>query len=116
MRETAVVDRPADAPRLLRRARADLGSTTALADLLGVPRPTVARWLAGDGAPAPAATRVLADVVAVHARLRVLPRGRVPAGWMRLPCAALGGAAPEDVLVVDGAAPVLEAIERELAG
>jgi len=73
-------------------------------------------WLAGAGAPNAGQTRVLRDLATVCERLRVLPRHRVPAGWLRLPNAALDGATPEDVLVVDGASRVVEAIARELEG
>jgi hypothetical protein len=89
-----------------------LGSATAVADLLGVPRDAVDRWLRGETAPTPAQQRVLDDVRTVGQRLARLRR--VPAGWFRSPCAALDGATPEDVLVVDGAARVLAAIEDEL--
>jgi hypothetical protein len=101
--------------RLVRRARTDLGSRAAIADLLRVPRTTVDAWLSGAGGPSPSQQRVLRDLATALDRLRALPRGRVPAGWFRLPCALLDGATPEDVLVVDGVRRVLDAIDRELA-
>jgi DNA-binding transcriptional regulator YdaS (Cro superfamily) len=89
-----------------------LGSRAAVADLLGVGRSVVDRWLAGSGRPSPAHQRVLRELATVSARLA---RYRdVPPGWFRSPCAALDGATPEDVLVVDGADRVLDAIAREL--
>jgi hypothetical protein len=113
-RPTTTPDATADVAAVLRRARADLGSWTGVADLLGVPRRTVDAWRAGDAGPTAAQVRVLRDLARVAQRLRQLPTGRVPAGWWRLPCRALDGASPEDVLVVDGAGRVLDAIEREL--
>jgi hypothetical protein len=89
-----------------------LGSRTAVADLLSVERSVVDAWLAGDGTPTASQSRVLADLRKVTQRLARLRA--VPAGWLRSPCAALDGATPEDVLVVDGAERVLAAIEKEL--
>jgi hypothetical protein len=89
-----------------------LGSRSAVADLLAVSRATVDAWLAGHGAPSASQQRVLTDIGVVHT---ALARHRaVPAGWFRSPCLTLDGATPEDVLVVEGAARVLDAIEREL--
>jgi hypothetical protein len=100
-----------EARRLVRRAHAHLGSRTAVADLVRTSRATVDEWLDGRGLPSVAQQRVLRDLALVQDRLRALPAGRVPAGWFRLPCPMLDGATPEDVLVVDGAARVLAAID-----
>jgi hypothetical protein len=89
-----------------------LGSRTAVADLLNVDRATVDAWVDGRATPNGVQRRVLADLRTVADRLTRIRR--VPAGWLRSPCAALDGASPEDVLVVDGAARVLAAIEDEL--
>lgn len=101
-----------DTARLVRRARRALGSVTGVADLLRVERTTVDAWLVGAVTPSPAQRRVLRDLATVVDRLRALPRGRVPPGWLRTPCGALDDATPEDVLVVDGAERVLDAIDR----
>jgi hypothetical protein len=99
-------------PRAVAAAVRALGSRVAVADLLRVPRAEIDAWLAGAGSPTPPQLRVLEDLRAVVARL-----GRVrevPSGWLRSPCAALDGATPEDVLVVEGAGRVLAAIDDEL--
>ena len=98
---------------LVARAVRALGSRVAVADLLGVERARVDAWLAGTGTLTSSQRRVLGDLRAVSERLAQLRE--VPAGWLRSPCAALDGATPEDVLVVDGAARVLAAIDDELA-
>ena len=91
-----------------------LGSRVAVADLLGVDRAQVDAWLAGTGTLTSSQRRILTDLRTVTDRLAQLRA--VPAGWLRSPCAALDGATPDDVLVVDGAARVLSAIDHELAG
>ena len=89
-----------------------LGSRIAVADLLGVPRSDIDAWLAGATGPNATQQRVLADLAVVTERLARLRE--VPSGWLRSPNAALDGATPEDVLVVDGAARVLAAIADQL--
>jgi hypothetical protein len=91
-----------------------LGSRIAVADLLGVTRSDVEDWLAGASAPTPAQRRVLVDLRQVVDRLARVRD--IPTAWLRSPCAALDGATPEDVLIVDGAARVIAAIDDELGG
>ena len=98
------------------RAVRDLGSRTAVADFLGLPVATVEFWIAGAAVPSAAQEWRLAQLHAVMERLRTVPPGRLPPGWLRRPCPGLDGALPEDVVAVDGASRVLEALERELAG
>jgi Protein of unknown function (DUF2384) len=102
---------PSEHARLVRRARADLGSITAIADLLGVSRDDVRARLDGRAGLDPGQLRVLRELDRLNERLRTVPPGRMPAGWFRSPCAALDGATPEDVLVVDGARRLLDAID-----
>lgn len=101
-----------DTAQLAHRARRALGSVTGVADVLHVKRTTVDAWLAGAATPTRAQRRVLRDLAAIADRLRSAPRDRLAPGWMRTPCDALDGATPEDVLVVDGATRVLDAIDR----
>lgn len=84
-----------------------LGSRVAVADYLGVDREAVDRWTHGGEQLPSNLARQLRDLVEVLEAIARLPRNTVAPGWLRTPCAALDGATPEDVLVVDGAARVL---------
>src|ERR1017187_6353689 len=111
----AVVLRPsanalADVTPLLARVIEALG-TNAAARLLGADRAQVSRWNPGTESIGSEMGRRIVDLHDVLTRiLRVYGR-EAAAMWLVGSEPLLGGARPIDVLVLDGAAPVIRAID-----
>lgn len=82
-----------------------------LARLLGVSPSQPTRWRSGKEAISPANRRRLSDLDHVLDRLLLELWPDQAGEWLTSPNAHLGGAVPVDVLVLRGAAPVLEAID-----
>jgi transcriptional regulator with XRE-family HTH domain len=91
-------------------------SQTELADLIGVHRSSVSRWVRGEDVPDPdrAASLLGLDyVVNVYAQHR-LPSTFIT--WLQSPNAFLNGAAPAAVLEMEGPGRVVAAVQAEAAG
>jgi uncharacterized protein (DUF2384 family) len=108
LRKTA--DALADVRPLLARVIKALG-TNAAARLLGADRAQVSRWSAGTEAISSEMGRRIVDLHDVLTRiLRVYGR-EAAAMWLVGSEPLLGGARPIDVLALEGAAPVIRAID-----
>jgi uncharacterized protein (DUF2384 family) len=113
LRRTA--DGLADVTPLLARVIEALG-TNAAARLLGADRAQVSRWSSGIEKIGSEMGRRIVDLHDVLTRiLRVYGRDAA-AMWLVGSEPLLGGARPIDVLVVEGAAPVIRAIDGIAAG
>ncbi|MDT4936776.1 MAG: hypothetical protein QOG80_447 [Pseudonocardiales bacterium] len=88
----------------------------ALARILGVSASQPTRWRAGKESISPANRRRLSDLDHVLDRLLMELWPDQVGDWLTSPNAHLGGAVPIDVMVLRGAAPVLEAIDALAAG
>jgi uncharacterized protein (DUF2384 family) len=116
----AVILRPsagalADVTPLLERVIEALG-TNAAARLLGADRAQVSRWHSGIESIGSEMGRRIVDLHDVLTRiLRVYGR-EAAALWLVGSEPLLGGARPIDVLVLEGAAPVIRAIDGIAAG
>jgi uncharacterized protein (DUF2384 family) len=103
-------DALADVTPLLARVTEALGSNAA-ARLLGADRAQVSRWNAGIESIGSEMGRRIVDLHDVLTRiLRVYGR-EAAAQWLVGSEPLLGGARPIDVLVLEGAAPVIRAID-----
>ena len=108
-------DALADVTPLLARVIEALG-TNAAARLLGADRAQVSRWNAGIESIGSEMGRRIVDLHDVLTRiLRVYGR-EAAALWLVGSEPLLGGARPIDVLVLEGAAPVIRAIDGIAAG
>jgi uncharacterized protein (DUF2384 family) len=100
----------ADVTPLLARVVGALG-TNAAARLLGADRSQVSRWTAGTESISGEMGRRIVDLHDVLTRiLRVYPR-EAAAMWLVGSEPLLGGSRPIDVLALEGAAPVIRAID-----
>ncbi len=89
----------------------DAVGTNAAARLLGADRAQVSRWGGGSEAISAEMARRIVDVHDVLTRiLRVFPRAAASM-WLVGSEPLLGGARPIDVLVAEGASPVIRAID-----
>jgi uncharacterized protein (DUF2384 family) len=105
----------ADVAPLLARVIEALG-TNATARLLGADRAQVSRWSTGAESISSEMGRRIVDLHDVLTRiLRVYGR-EAAAMWLVGSEPLLGGARPIDVLVLEGAAPVVRAIDGIAAG
>jgi len=117
---STVVFRPsaqalADVSPLLARVVEALG-TNAAARLLGADRAQVSRWTSGKEAIGSEMGRRIVDLHDILTRiLRVYSR-EAAAMWLVGSEPLLGGARPIDVLAMEGAAPVVRAIDGIAAG
>lgn len=111
----------ADAPSVfapdatVERLVAVLGNN-GLARLLGVSASQPTRWRSGKETISPANRRRLSDLDHVLDRLLLELWPDQAGEWLTNPNAHLGGAVPVDVLILRGAAPVLEAIDALASG
>ena len=113
LRESAVT--LADLTPLLKRLIAALG-TNAAARLLGADRAQVSRWSSGKEPVGSEMGRRIVDLHDILTRiLRVYPR-EAAAMWLAGSEPLLGGARPIDVLVQEGSAPVIRAIDGVTQG
>lgn len=93
-----------------------VGGPTAAARLIGVAKSQPSRWARGREAPSARSRRRILDLDYVFSRLEDLYEPEVAARWLESPNSFLGGARPMDVLLQDGPAPVIEAIDATIAG
>jgi uncharacterized protein (DUF2384 family) len=108
-------DALADIRPLLARIVAALG-TNAAARVLGVDRAQVSRWSGGTEPIGAEMGRRIVDLHDILTRiLRVYGR-EAAAMWLVGAEPLLGGARPIDVLVIEGAAPVIRAIDGIMQG
>ncbi|WP_193606173.1 antitoxin Xre/MbcA/ParS toxin-binding domain-containing protein [Mycobacteroides abscessus] len=117
------------APRTAPRAAADdplslhrveylstVFSRAELARWIGVSPSQTSRWASGQERPGPAAAPALIDLEHVYSRARLVWGGDTARVWLESPNVYLSGARPLDVLLTNGAAPVLEALDAEMWG
>jgi uncharacterized protein (DUF2384 family) len=102
--------RLADVTPLLARVIEALG-TNAAARLLAADRAQVSRWMAGREPVSVEMGRRIVDLHDVLTRILRLYASEAAAMWLVGSEPLLGGARPIDVLVLEGAAPVIRAIE-----
>jgi uncharacterized protein (DUF2384 family) len=117
---STVVFRPsalalADVSPLLTRVVAALG-TNAAARLLGADRAQVSRWTSGKEAIGSEMGRRIVDLHDILTRILRVYNPELAAMWLVGSEPLLGGARPIDVLTMEGAAPVVRAIDGIAAG
>ena len=105
----------ADVSPLLARVVDSLG-TNAAARLLGADRAQVSRWSSGKEAIGSEMGRRIVDLHDVLTRILRVYNPEVAAMWLVGSEPLLGGARPIDVLAMEGAAPVVRAIDGIAAG
>ena len=105
----------ADVSPLLARAVDSLG-TNAAARLLGADRAQVSRWTSGKEAIGSEMGRRIVDLHDVLTRILRVYNPEMAAMWLVGSEPLLGGARPIDVLAMEGAAPVVRAIDGIAAG
>ncbi|SRR5579884_1538269 len=108
-------DALADVRPLLTRVVDALG-TNAAARLLGVDRAQVSRWGAGGEPVSAEMGRRIVDLHDVLTRILRVYNREAAAMWLTGSEPLLGGARPIDVLALEGAAPVIRAIDGIAAG
>jgi uncharacterized protein (DUF2384 family) len=117
---STVVFRPsaqalADVSPLLLRVVEALG-TNAAARLLGADRAQVSRWTSGKEAVGSEMGRRIVDLHDILTRILRVYNPELAAMWLVGSEPLLGGARPIDVLAMEGAAPVVRAIDGIAAG
>ncbi len=95
---------------------AALGSKAQLASMLEVSPSQPTRWIDGSERPNSENARVIVDLDHVIARAGLLWKPSVIGSWLNGSNAFLDGARPIDVLRTTGSAPVIDALDQELAG
>jgi hypothetical protein len=95
---------------------AALGSKSQLATLLAVSSSQPTRWIDGDEKLNSENARAIVDLDHVIARAGLLWKPSVVGVWLNGHNAFLDGARPIDVIKTHGSAPVIEALDQELAG
>lgn len=95
---------------------AALGSKAQLASMLEVSPSQPTRWIDGSESPNSENARVIVDLDHVIARAGLLWKPSVIGAWLNGSNAFLDGARPIDVLRTTGSAPVIDALDQELAG
>ncbi|MDP7739695.1 MbcA/ParS/Xre antitoxin family protein [Mycobacterium paragordonae] len=109
---------PADDPLAIQRVEY-LSATFSRAELarwIGVSPSQTSRWASGKERPGPAAAPALIDLEHVYSRARLVWGEQAARIWLESPNVFLGGARPIDVLLTDGPARVLEALDAEMWG
>lgn len=87
-----------------------------LARWIGVSPSQTSRWASGAERPGPAAAPALIDLEHVYSRARLVWGEEAARIWLESANAFLSGARPLDVLLTDGPARVLEALDAEMWG
>jgi hypothetical protein len=95
---------------------AALGSKAQLASMLEVSPSQPTRWIDGSERPNSENARMIVDLDHVIARAGLLWKPSVIGSWLNGSNAFLDGARPIDVLRTTGSAPVIDALDQELAG
>jgi len=94
----------------------DVFSRAQLAKLIGVSPSQTSRWASGAERPGPAAAPALIDLEHIYSRARLVWGGESARIWMESSNVFLGGARPLDVLLTEGPARVLQALDAEMWG
>ncbi|MGI8575193.1 MAG: antitoxin Xre/MbcA/ParS toxin-binding domain-containing protein [Egibacteraceae bacterium] len=92
------------------------GGATSVARMLRVARSQPGRWVRGTEQPSARSTRHLVDLDYVVSRLAQLYEPATATTWIASPNAFLNGARPIDVLLTEGPAEVIAAIDASVAG
>lgn len=100
----------------VREVAGALGSNANLAALLEISPSQPTRWIQGTERPSPANARAIIDLDHVIARANLLWQPGVVTSWLYGSNAFLEGARPVDVVKLQGATPVIAALDQELAG
>lgn len=87
-----------------------------LAKMIGVSPSQTSRWASGEERPGPVAAPALIDLEHVYSRARLVWGGDAARIWMESANVFLEGARPVDVLVTEGPARVLQALDAEMWG
>ncbi len=87
-----------------------------LARWIGVSASQTSRWATGEERPGPTAAPALIDLEHVYSRARLVWGEETARIWLESANAFLSGARPLDVLLTDGPARVLEALDAEMWG
>lgn len=93
-----------------------LGGTSSVARILKVAKSQPGRWVKGTETPSARSTKHLVDLDYVLSRLEQLYEPESAKTWIASPNAFLSGARPIDVLLTEGPAEVIEAIDASVAG
>lgn len=91
-------------------------SRAELARWIGVSPSQTSRWASGEERPGPVAAPALIDLEHVYSRARLVWGGETARVWLESSNVFLSGARPLDVLLTDGVAAVLEALDAEMWG
>ncbi|WP_110590200.1 antitoxin Xre/MbcA/ParS toxin-binding domain-containing protein [Microbacterium suaedae] len=98
-------------------AESVLGTKARLAEALGVSASQPTRWISGEERPSAVNERALVDLNYVLERAQLLwGSEQVVRDWLYGHNGHLGGARPVDVIRLEGATPVIEALEAAWAG
>lgn len=95
---------------------ATIFTRTQLARWIGVSPSQTSRWATGAERPGPTAAPALIDLEHVYSRARLVWGEEAARIWLESANAFLAGARPLDVLLTDGPARVLEALDAEMWG
>ncbi|MFQ2879747.1 antitoxin Xre/MbcA/ParS toxin-binding domain-containing protein [Mycobacterium kansasii] len=108
----------ADDPLVVQRVEylAATFSRAELARWIGVSPSQTSRWASGKERPGPAAAPALIDLEHVYSRARLVWGEQTARIWLESANVFLSGARPIDVLLTDGPARVLEALDAEMWG
>lgn len=108
----------ADDPLSPQRVRylTDVFSQAQLAALIGVSPSQTSRWVSGEERPGPTAAPALIDLEHVYSRARLVWGAESARIWLESANAFLSGARPLDVLITEGSAQVLLALDAEMWG
>jgi len=87
-----------------------------IARWIGVSASQTSRWASGDERPGPTAAPALIDLEHIYSRARLVWGEEAARIWLESANAFLSGARPLDVLLTDGPARVLEALDAEMWG
>lgn len=93
-----------------------VGGPTATARLIGVAKSQPSRWAKGQEAPSPRSRKHILDLDYVLSRLEDHYEPAVAARWLESPNSFLDGARPMEVLLREGPAAVIRAVDATIAG
>jgi len=115
-REASDVEFALTIGRRVREVAGALGSNAKLAALLETAPSQPTRWIKGTERPNSINARAIVDLDHVVARASLLWEPSVVTSWLYGQNAFLDGARPVDVVKLQGARPVIAALDEELAG